>query len=689
MSSAADYIEPTTFRTHREIEVNCITDLTRLRDIAGRVGLEESVIELIESSLQRSKENKFSIAVVGEFKRGKSTFINALLGKEVLPADILPCSATLNRVTYGLQPSVTVVYRDDEDGDQEEKRDSIELDQLTDYVTKLTPESEQRASQIREAIVHYPLPYCQNNVDIIDTPGLNDDATMTEVTLSVLPNVSAAILVIMATSPFSAYEADFLNNQLLLQDLGRVIFVVTAIDLIRKEEDRQRIVEAIRKRIKTAVEKRLEEQFGEDTEDYKFYLKQIGEPKVFPVSGYLALEAKEQNDASLMEESGFPQFEASIEKFITETRGVIQLQVLANRILNASGEMMKKIAMEAGALEMEKTEFDEAYERSMNELETLRQRRDEETRRIDEAASNTKFRMHPLIEQMEREMQAAAVATIEETEVKADDIKKDTFKEQLGQRVTAAIQTAARRGSERIQVEVERDLVNEVQRLGGFASEVNEVLQDIEMKFTKSTSVARTTDAAGSALAVVVGGLWSGLLGGAIAGYQEAGSKGAAVGGATGFAAAVAGFTLLSAIGVTGGLVLPAVIAVGAGSTLLGKIATRQAFSKERVNAFKQEYKQYVLEQLNIQLQSKRPSDAINQQIMKAYQTIKERLLGELDASIEQIHSNLEQLRQQKARQDTIADQKKKENEELLEEITAIRNRAQTLASYLVEISHV
>ena len=54
----------------------------------------------------------FCVAVVGDFNRWKSTFINALLGKAILPADVLPASTTLNRVTYGLEPSAKLRYKD-------------------------------------------------------------------------------------------------------------------------------------------------------------------------------------------------------------------------------------------------------------------------------------------------------------------------------------------------------------------------------------------------------------------------------------------------------------------------------------------------------------------------------------------------------------------------------------------------
>ena len=52
----------------------------------------------------------YRVAVIGEFKRGKSSLINALLGADVLPTDILPMTAAINRVLYGEKKQITIRY---------------------------------------------------------------------------------------------------------------------------------------------------------------------------------------------------------------------------------------------------------------------------------------------------------------------------------------------------------------------------------------------------------------------------------------------------------------------------------------------------------------------------------------------------------------------------------------------------
>ncbi len=677
---------PSNFIDYRRVEINLISDLHRLHAVATKLEMDAAVIQLIENALNRNKEHKFSIGVVGEFKRGKSTFINALLGKEILPADILPCSATLNRIVYGITPEVEIVYK--ATNGHPARVEHIRIDQLIDYVTKLTPESEQTAATIQEAIIHYPVAYCQNNVEVIDTPGLNDDANMTEVTLSVLPEVSAAILVIMPEAPFGGYEADFLNNELLLKDMGRVIFVVTAIDRVRRPSDRDRILKVIEDRIQISVERRLLERFGsQDTPEYQIYRKQIGKPRVFGLSGYQALVAHEEGDRKLMEESGFPAFEAALEKFVTETRGAVELQVLANRIVGTSGEVLKKISMGLGALQMDDADFVRAYDSAVNQLEALRRRRSEEIRQIDEATRKTKDRVRPLVNQVVSEMLQAAEMAIDQTEIKPSDIKDKQFREDLSKQVAAAVRIAGKKQGERIQYEVESDMMNEIRRLGDFAAEVNQVLRDIELSFTEVFQDQKQNTLAGNAAAILIGGIFQPFLGGALAGYQEAGGRGAAVGAAGAAGALLAGSVAVVALSLP--LTWPAFFIIGAASALAGKFVARAAFAGKRVEDFRRDYKRQVAEQIESQVLNQRLDTSVYDQISLVFNALKTRFVADLDASIDQTQHTLDQLRSQKARHETLSEQVRKEHGELLIEVEKIRGRAEALSGQLVEFAHI
>ena len=121
------------FINYKQVVMTLANDLNRLKSFSNKLNLSKS-IELIDTILEKIRTESFSLAIVGEFNRGKSKLINALLGQEILPSDVLPTTATLNRVIFGMTPSVKVVFKD---GSQKE----VPIKELKQYVTKLTVES--------------------------------------------------------------------------------------------------------------------------------------------------------------------------------------------------------------------------------------------------------------------------------------------------------------------------------------------------------------------------------------------------------------------------------------------------------------------------------------------------------------------------------------------------------------------
>mgnify|MGYP002866452803 CR=1 FL=1 len=100
---------------------------------------------------------------------------------------------------------------------------NIDIDEITEYATQYGTKNE----DVREVTVWYPTVYCSNNVDIYDTPGLNDNDEMTAATLNVMDKMDVAIFTLSADSNFSQSESDFIGQKLRTSNIGRVIFVVT------------------------------------------------------------------------------------------------------------------------------------------------------------------------------------------------------------------------------------------------------------------------------------------------------------------------------------------------------------------------------------------------------------------------------------------------------------------------------
>ncbi|MGB0387811.1 MAG: dynamin family protein, partial [Ardenticatenaceae bacterium] len=328
-------------------EFSIVSDLKRLGQLAEHFELAEAT-RWLDEGLSALAGHHFSVAVVGEFKRGKSTFINALLGQEILPAGIKPCSAAPLRVTYGESSSVKIIFKS-QNGEPEREKE-ITFEDLADYVTKLTPEAEAMAATVKEAVVSYPAAYGQPQIDLIDTPGLNDDEAMSEVTWRVLRDVSAVIFIMIPEAPFSESEGEFLHDKLLLEDMHRVLFVVNAIDRLKSAAERERILAGIKTRIKNSVEERLQEEFGKGSDEYKRHRQRFGEPLVFGLSSYNALQAKVTHNRHLLAESGFPEFESALERFLIQLFDPLigsEHSPLANAFRHASQQLLNHIDQQA------------------------------------------------------------------------------------------------------------------------------------------------------------------------------------------------------------------------------------------------------------------------------------------------------------------------------------------------------
>ena len=656
-------------------------DLRNLLEIADEIKLENAGA-LVKDMIRRVEDNNFSIAVVGEFKRGKSTFINALLGKDILPSDILPCSATLNRVTYGIKPGVLVKYKDG-------REESVEIDKLPDYVTKLTEESEELAATVKEAIVTYPIPYCQNNVEIIDTPGLNDDANMTDVTLSVLPHVDAAILVIMANSPFSEYERDFLENKLLTSDLGRVIFLVTAIDRLNNpEKDAERVVKAIRDRIRKHVLKRAAEQFGAESEEYEVYLRKIGEPRVFPVSPYQALQAKERGDANLMALSRFEIFEKALEKFLSEERGAVFLQVPINRLLSASHDVLSAFKIREGALSMQTVDFDQAYQKTLQEIEILRERKDDEMQKVDDAARAVENDIKPLISELDEIFRQSAADVIDNADFTETEIatKESTAKliERINTDIQSATQTASKTQLEKIQLQVQRGVTAEAMRWGDFSEAMSQMSRGIEGRFGVDEAASNenaVTQGAGI-IATIMG------FGGAYTGYQVAGWKGAAAGGAAsigvGIGTAIALTVVAGTVLALPVLIVGTLLALPAGSWL-----TKKIFGGEKIKTFRESLKKQVLENLERQLAAGSVEQKIIQEIDRVFDDLKTKIHREVEATLSDTEKTLQELRLKRERDEVLSETERRRLYKMRRETLKIQKRAAKLNDLLLQVTAV
>ena len=171
-----------------------LADLERLAREAGAVELAREAAAVAE----RLREGRFYVACVGQFKRGKSTLINALVGEPVLPTGVVPVTAAVTVVRFGARVAARVRFgeRDWEDCDPRA---------LATYVAEEhNPGNEKGVTGVE---VFVPSPLLATGLCLVDTPGIASVSPAgTAATRAFVPHIDAALLVLGADPPISGDE---------------------------------------------------------------------------------------------------------------------------------------------------------------------------------------------------------------------------------------------------------------------------------------------------------------------------------------------------------------------------------------------------------------------------------------------------------------------------------------------------
>lgn len=191
-------------------------------------------------SFIRKKKNdkKLNISVIGEFSTGKSTFINALLRKELLASSALQGTTVASTVIdYSEGYEIELEYLDGRPG--EELRYSC-FQELRKGLERFTTDSSV-ARLLKSVNVFLPADILKNDFRIIDTPGTNvTEAWHEDVTVRALKEKSdLSIILTSAEKPVPNTMLGFVKKHL-ESILPQCVFVVTKLDLIRpRERNRQ------------------------------------------------------------------------------------------------------------------------------------------------------------------------------------------------------------------------------------------------------------------------------------------------------------------------------------------------------------------------------------------------------------------------------------------------------------------
>lgn len=217
-----------------------LDDTAKLIKDSGLPGLERYIGQL-SSQAGVLRQEVFRVLVMGDFNRGKSTLLNALIGKALLPTKIVPCTAILTKIRYGKKTQITVYFKDN-------RKPTIFSDFLEYGKVYSIPKTKRTSSENEEvpsfpevdhAVIEYDNNLLANGVEFIDSPGLNRSQGDNDLTLSYIQNCQAVLFVLDAQGQMLSMNDKFYLKHYLYSyfvglgiNLPKVFFVLNQWDLI-------------------------------------------------------------------------------------------------------------------------------------------------------------------------------------------------------------------------------------------------------------------------------------------------------------------------------------------------------------------------------------------------------------------------------------------------------------------------
>ncbi|TKD70764.1 dynamin family protein [Pseudalkalibacillus hwajinpoensis] len=301
---------------HEEKKATLERKADSLQSLIKSIMPDSPSIPEFQNFIDDLREDYYTVVVVGEFKHGKSTFVNALLGQELMPVDVTPTTATIHAVMHADEPRIQVVKQS---GEVENHPLSKEL--LNGYTATADFEPE----EIKYLKIFLSSNLLKNKVILVDTPGVNDlNQQRSDVTHSFIPRADVVLFMLSMTSPVKRTEQEFMENHLSAHD--QTIYLANFMDRI-DEEEMEDVLDTVKSRIQKITGK--------------------NDPRIYPISALEGLQGKLENNEQSIQFSGVGEVENEIESIIkSSNRNKVKMerfQIRFNHLLNSLLDEIKTI----------------------------------------------------------------------------------------------------------------------------------------------------------------------------------------------------------------------------------------------------------------------------------------------------------------------------------------------------------
>jgi GTPase Era involved in 16S rRNA processing len=201
-------------------------------------------IEACENLLQQNQ--LINVAILGQFKSGKSSFLNSLIGKPILPVGVTPVTTTITRLQYGKRERAIIRYFD-----------GREIESNIAAIGEFTSEAQNPANQKNVEVVNVELPSLEKyaGLRLVDTPGLGSIFKYhIEISENWLPEVGAALLAISSDRPLAENDLQLIRD--LRKHTPKIVLLLTKADLLSPDQQEEVVLF-----FRTALQRELHEEF--------------------------------------------------------------------------------------------------------------------------------------------------------------------------------------------------------------------------------------------------------------------------------------------------------------------------------------------------------------------------------------------------------------------------------------------
>lgn len=359
------------------------------------------LVERLHVIPERLENQRFSIGITGVMNAGKSTMLNALLGKEVLGTSVVPETANLTLIKYAKEPYAVVNFWNAKEwGKIEEgaknlksleafvkesrahfgetfdtlvtsqgQSQSIAVDELALYTS--AKHSDKKCNLVKSVELYTDLKFVQDGVQIVDTPGLDDPVVQREeITLEYLSECDLMIHLMNAAQAATQKDVDFIIDALLYRNVAQLLIVITRIDAIGEKELQEVIAYT-----KRSIEARLKEQNKGAKLD-----EVIAKIVFIPIAGKLALMHKLGQDKEALSlgydlnRTGLPLVEAYLEEVLFGENSQKANVIIASNtkeIESIIAESLHAFEQERHFLSISHEEIEQAYTKHREEKVTM------------------------------------------------------------------------------------------------------------------------------------------------------------------------------------------------------------------------------------------------------------------------------------------------------------------------------